>query len=479
MGQTERNQAAVKPTTGVGVPRVMLAAPASGSGKTVITCGLLRALQKRGVECVSFKCGPDYIDPLFHQAVLGIAGCNLDSFFLAEKELRDLFTEKTTQALFAVIEGVMGYYDGVGGTSTWASSYEIAKITETPVILIVDGKKSSLSIAALIQGFKQFREDSRICGVILNRTTPVMAERLRPCLEAQGVTLLGAVPDCAEARLESRHLGLTLPDSRTGFGEQLERLAEKLETCLDIRQIITIAGGAAVKPLPAIDQIAERKTITRSKPKEIRRIGIARDEAFCFYYQENLDFLTREGYQLVPFSPLHDRELPDGLTALLLGGGYPELYAGQLAENEEMLKGIRRAAAAGVRILAECGGFLYLHQTLEDDQGQEWPLAGVIPAKGFRTDRLSRFGYIQLETETVGNSMQRQPEYIRGHEFHYWDSTAPGTDMLARKPASERTWACMYRTERMLAGFPHLYYRSAPDVIRHFLNQGGEGSCCN
>lgn len=480
---TAESQVAVKPTAGSGMPRVLLAAPASSSGKTVITCGLLRALQKRGLECVSFKCGPDYIDPLFHQAVLGIAGSNLDSFFLEEKQLRDLFAEKTTHTQLAIIEGVMGYYDGMGGTSTWASSYEIARITETPVILIVDGKKSSLSIAALIQGFKQFREDSRICGVILNRTTASMAERLKPCLEAQEVALLGAVPDCAEARIESRHLGLTLPDSRIVFREQLEQLAEKLETCLDIQQIITIAR-AAVKPIAAIDQIAEkvnaaeRKTTTRSEPKQIRRIGIAKDEAFCFYYQENLDFLAQEGYQLVPFSPLHDRKLPGGLTALLLGGGYPELYARQLAENETMLNAVRQAAEAGIKILAECGGFLYLHQTLEDDQGQEWPLAGVIPAKGFRTGRLSRFGYIQLENQTAGNSMQERREHIRGHEFHYWDSTAPGTDMLARKPASERTWVCMYRTEKLLAGFPHLYYRSDPDFICRFLKQGGE-SCCN
>lgn len=490
VNQATISQAAVEPTAGVRVPRVMLAAPASGSGKTIITCGLLRVLQKRGLECVSFKCGPDYIDPLFHQAVLGIAGSNLDSFFLEEKKLRDLFTEKTTHAQFAVIEGVMGYYDGVGGTSTWASSYEIARITETPVILIVDGKKSSLSIAALIQGFKQFREDSRICGVILNRTTSAMAERLKPCLEAQGVALLGAVPDCTEARLESRHLGLTLPDSQMAFREQLERLAEKLETCLDIQQMITIAG-AAVKPMTVNDQIAEkaetaekanaaeRNTTTRSQPKKIRRIGIARDEAFCFYYQENLDFLAQEGYQLVPFSPLHDRELPDGLAALLLGGGYPELYARQLAENEEMLNAVRQAAEAGIKIMAECGGFLYLHQTLEDDQGQEWPLAGVISARGFRTGRLSQFGYIQLESQTAGNPAQERREHIRGHEFHYWDSTAPGTDMMARKPASERTWACMYRTGKLLAGFPHLYYRSDPDFIRRFLNQGGGESCCN
>lgn len=465
-------QAGMKPTAGPGAPRVMLAAPASGSGKTVIACGLLRALQKRGLECVSFKCGPDYIDPLFHQAVLGIAGSNLDSFFLEEKKLRELFAEKTTHARLALIEGVMGYYDGVGGADTWASSYEIARITETPVILIVDGKKSSLSVAALVQGFKQFRKDSRICGVILNRTAPALAARLKPYLEEQGVVFLGALPDCPAARLESRRLGLMLPDNQTAFQEQLEQLAEQLETCLDIPQIIAIAGTA--KPVPGINQSAGR---VRS-PGPTRRIGIARDEAFCFYYQENLDVLMQEGYQLVPFSPLHDRELPDGLTALLLGGGYPELYAGQLAENKEMLNAVRRAAAAGVKILAECGGFLYLHQTLEDDRGKVWPLAGVIPARGFQTNRLSRFGYIQLESQTAGTVSQKRPEYIRGHEFHYWDSTAPGTDMLARKPAGGRTWACMYRTEQLLAGFPHLYYRSAPDFIRCFLSQEGEELCC-
>ena len=181
------------------LPRLLFAAPCSGSGKTVITCGILKILQRRKISCVSFKCGPDYIDPLFHQYVLGIPGYNLDSFFLSPKQVSDLFEEKVKGADMAIFEGVMGYYDGVAGITTHASAYEIAQITKTPVILIVDGKKSSLSLAATVKGFLEYKPDSRICGVILNRTSPMMAERMRPCLEELGIRLYGTLPCCEEA----------------------------------------------------------------------------------------------------------------------------------------------------------------------------------------------------------------------------------------------------------------------------------------
>lgn len=453
-GEASKTASASEP---VSIPRIMIAAPESGSGKTMITTGLLTLLARRGLRCSAFKCGPDYIDPMFHRYVLGISGCNLDSFFLPEDEVRNLFIRRAKETDLAVIEGVMGYYDGVAGNTFQASAYDISRITKTPVILVLDGKSSSLSLAAQIQGFLTYRKDSRIAGVILNRTSPAMLERLRPRLEELGVVCLGTVPVCEEAKLESRHLGLTLPDEQQALRERLDRLADRLEQSLDVERILKLAGSAETLPEEMPQNMPVRQTV--------RRMGVARDEAFCFYYQENLEFLEREGWELVEFSPLHDVHLPENLDGMLLGGGYPEVYASRLSENRTMLADIRKAAASGVRILAECGGFLYLHRTLEGMDGVPYEMAGVIPEEGFRTDRLSRFGYLTL-CEEDGS------EAAKGHEFHYWDSTNPGTAMTAKKPASARSWSCMYRTENLLAGFAHLYYLSAPEWIREFL--GGE-----
>lgn len=440
------------------LPRLLFAAPGSGSGKTVITCGILKILQRRQISCVSYKCGPDYIDPMFHQYVLGIPGYNLDSFFLPPDQVESLFEEKAQGADMAVIEGVMGYYDGVAGTTTHASAYEIARITDTPVVLVVDGKKSSLSLAAMVKGFLEYKPDSHICGVILNRTSPAMAERLRPCLEELGIRMYGALPLCEEARWESRYLGLTLPGEQARLREKVEALADRLEPCLDVEGLLELAGNA-----PPVHRVSSRPPLPVHRGKELRNIAIARDEAFCFYYQENLELLERNGWKLVPFSPLHDRHLPcAGVSAVLLGGGYPEAYARELSENKAMLSELWAAYRQGTKFMAECGGFLYLHETLEGADGISYPMAGLIRAKGYRTGKLSRFGYIIL----FGKDGQR---LARAHEFHYWDSTLPGQDLRAVKPLSARGWECMHVTDRMVAGFPHLYYGSNPDWILEFL----------
>lgn len=438
------------------LPRILLAAPASNSGKTVLACGILEILKRRGVSCVSYKCGPDYIDPLFHRHVLGIPGYNLDSFFMPPKQVERLFAEKSAEADMAVIEGVMGYYDGVAGISVKASAYEIARITDTPVVLVVDGKKSSLSLAALVKGFLEYKEDSRIGGVILNRVSAMTAQRLCPCLEELGVRLLGAVPECGEACWESRHLGLTLPGEQAKLKDKVEALADRLETCLDIDGLLKLAETASPVKKAAVRKISPA-------PQKCRRMAVARDEAFCFYYQENLELLERNGWELVPFSPLKDRRLPcSGISAVLLGGGYPEVYAKELSENTAMIKELRLAKRGGIKFLAECGGFLYLHETLEGSDGISYPMAGLIPAKGFRTGKLSRFGYITLYD-------RQGKEAVRGHEFHYWDSTLPGEDLKAVKPLSDKSWNCMHVTNELMAGFPHLYYGSQPEWIFKFL----------
>ena len=446
------------------LPRLLLAAPSSGSGKTVITCGILEILRRRKIACVSYKCGPDYIDPMFHRYVLGISGYNLDSFFLPPEKVRSLFEEKSQGADMAVIEGVMGYYDGVAGISTHASAYEIGKITDTPAVLAVDGKQSSLSLAALVKGFLEYRPDSGIRGVILNRTSPAMAERLRPYLEESGVRLYGAVPVLKEAEWESRHLGLNIPEEQAKLREKVQALADRLEPCLDIEGLLKLAEEA-----PPVQKSIRKQKSSGFGVKELKRIAVARDEAFCFYYQENLEWLEENGWEIVPFSPLHDHNLPcAGISAILLGGGYPEIYAKDLSENLAMLKELRSAEKQGVKILAECGGFLYLHEMLEGTDGCFYPMAGLIEGKAYRTERLSRFGYIVLY-DRQGKRM------ARAHEFHYWDSTRPGKDLKAVKPLSSREWDCMIVTDQMIAGFPHLYYASGADWILRFLEGKTEG----
>ena len=457
-------------------PRILVAAPGSGSGKTLLTTGLLTLFQNRGIRCRSFKCGPDYIDPMFHKYVLGIDSCNLDSFFLPQEELRALFQKRAADAELSILEGVMGYYDGIGGNSTAASTYEVAKITDTPVILVLDGKGSSLSLAAQMKGFLDYRKDSHICGVILNKTNKMVGERLRPEIEKLGVRYLGAVPVCETMDIKSRHLGLTMPQEQSELRGHLNAFAKQLEEYLDVDGILELAGCSGEKlPEAGKTEQSNQTDLNQEETKQdeirpidseseppTRRMAVAMDKAFCFYYQENLDFLRQHGWELIPFSPLHDAALPEQVHAILLGGGYPELYAKELSANEPMLASIRNAHAEGIKILAECGGFLYLQEHLEDEMGNCWPMVGLIHADGFRTEKLGRFGYISLT--------QNGAVRIKGHEFHYWESTAPGSAFRAEKPQSDRGWDCMYRTDSLLAGFPHLYYLSGPDLILSFLS---------
>lgn len=440
-------------------PRILLAAPQSGTGKTMLTCGILRAMQRRNVPCVSFKCGPDYIDPMFHRNVLGIAGSNLDTFFADRDTVRAIVAKAAGN--LAVMEGVMGYYDGLGGTELRASTYEVAEVTDTPVILIVDGKKCSLSVAALIQGFLAYQKNSHIQGVICNRMSPMLCQRLVPKIEELGVRVLGCVPELSDICLESRHLGLVMPNEIPEWKERLERLAEALETYVDLDGILQIAAEA---PSLNIEEKEEKRTAKGEMPINI---AVAMDEAFCFYYPENLECLKNAGAKLEFFSPLHDAGLPEQTDGVLLGGGYPELFAQRLSENVTMRQKLREAVCAGLPILAECGGFLYLHRELENAEGHAFPMAGVFGERGFKTGKLGRFGYITLTGRQ--NGLLKAGEQIRAHEFHYWESTQPGSSMRAEKPVGKRSWDCMVSSERMLAGFPHLYYPSNPKLPERFV----------
>ena len=479
----EQEDKRLLPADSVGVfPRIMLAAPKSGSGKTLLTCGLLEVLRRRGLNPIACKCGPDYIDPMFHRYVLGIPGRNLDSFFLPTESVRKVLVDavREEQAGLAVLEGVMGYYDGLGGTETSASSWEIAEITDTPAILVLDCKGASLSAAAMASGFLHFRKKSHIAGVILNRVSSMYYERLAAAVEeASGLPVLGYLPESEEYRMESRHLGLFLPGEIDRLRERIGRLADQMEKSIAVERVLEVAGmlplrienkekEKAENESMEAESIAKFPACQEQKVTSRVRIGVARDEAFCFYYQENFRLLEQMGAELVYFSPLRDKKIPDRVDGLLFGGGYPENYARELAKNAAMRESIRRSIAAGMPFLAECGGFLYLHRTLEGSDGKHWEMAGVYPFDAYRTNRLRRFGYVRLLTSSG--------QEIHGHEFHYWESEDPGTDWEAVKPTGNRSWRCIHEKGGQIGGFPHLYYASCPDFLRKWLDVCAKGS---
>ena len=447
------------------IPRILLAAGSSGSGKTLITCGLLEALVERGLKTASFKCGPDYIDPMFHSRVIGTKSRNLDTFFTGSEVTKYLLTRNARDCEIAVMEGVMGFYDGVAGTTTTASAYDLAKVTDTPVILIVNSRGMSVSLAAYVKGFLEYKKDSHIKGVIFNQMSPMLYPRMKKLLEEElGVAVLGYVPKVEDCVIESRHLGLVLPDEIPELKDRLHKLAGVLEETLDIDRILELAGEAP----DLLD--AKQESVTDFRLSEPVRIGVAEDEAFCFFYADNFRLLGEMGAEIVPFSPMEDKQLPDDLDGLLLYGGYPELNGKKLEQNTTMKDMIREKLKAGMPCMAECGGFMYLHEEMEGMDGNFYQMAGVIPGKAYRTPKLSRFGYVTLTQKKPALGMEDFGE-IPAHEFHYFDSENCGGDFHAAKPESKRGWDCIHGTDTMLAGFPHLYYYGNPEVPKAFLKK--------
>ena len=452
-------------------PRFMLAAGASGSGKTMITCGILQALKNRGLKVSSFKCGPDYIDPMFHEKVIHTKSGNLDTFFTGEEMTRYLFCQSAEESDISVMEGVMGYYDGLGGCSVKASACDLAEVTDTPVILVVNTRGMSLSVLAYIKGFLTYREPTRIKGVILNQFSAMLYPQMKEQIEAElGIRVYGYVPRMEDCSLESRHLGLVLPQEVEQLGEKLQRIAEVLEDTLDLDAMLELGHsvglpGEMTHAQVEIERLTEQMKAEQAG-KQPLRIAVSRDEAFCFIYEANMDLLRKFGAEVIPFSPIHDSQIPDA-DGVLFYGGYPELFAKQLSENTFMRSDVKRKLAEGMPCMAECGGFMYLHQSMEDMDGTAWPEAGVIEGKAYKTSKLGRFGYIELHPV-------EEPEadrVLRGHEFHYFDSTSCGESYVAKKPLRKRSWRCIHETETLMAGFPHLYYYSCPEFLMKFLQK--------
>ena len=429
----------------------LLAAPRSGSGKTTMTCALLMALKRRGCAPCAFKSGPDYIDPMFHRAVLGVESRNLDLFFSAPETVRTLYAKGAAGHGAAVCEGAMGFYDGLGGVSDRASAWHLADTLGLPVLLVVEPKGQSLTLAAELKGLDSFRTPSHIAGILLNNCTARMHALLAPMLEEEtGLPVLGFLPKLPEAVIGSRHLGLYTAAEVENLQQKLALLADAAEEHIDWPRLLALCE----KEPPALPARAE------TPPARVR-IAVAQDEAFCFTYAETLEAFRDAGAEVVFFSPLRDTALPENIGGLYLPGGYPELHARELSENTSLLREIKRKIESGLPTAAECGGFLYLGQSLTDAEGQSWPMVGVLPGEAKDAGRLVRFGYAELSADS-DSLLFRAGESFPIHEFHHWDSTANGAALAAKKPVGGAEWRCGSVNEHFYAGFPHLYWAGTP-----------------
>ena len=429
----------------------LLAAPRSGSGKTTMTCALLMALKRRGCAPCAFKSGPDYIDPMFHRAVLGVESRSLDLFFSAPETVRALYARGAAGHGAAVCEGAMGFYDGLGGVSDRASAWHLADTLGLSVLLVVEPKGQSLTLAAELNGLKNFRTPSHIAGILLNNCTARMHALLAPMLEKEtGLPVLGFLPKLPEAVIGSRHLGLYTAAEVENLQQKLALLADAVEEHIDWPRLLALCE----KEPPALP-------VQPETPPARVRIAVAQDEAFCFTYAETLEAFRDAGAEVVFFSPLRDTALPENIGGLYLPGGYPELHARELSENTSLLREIKQKIESGLPTAAECGGFLYLGQSLTDAEGQSWPMAGVLPGEAKDAGRLVRFGYAALSADS-DSMLFRAGESFPIHEFHHWDSTANGTALAAKKPVGGAEWRCGSVNEHFYAGFPHLYWAGTP-----------------
>ncbi len=468
------------------VARVLLCAPQSGSGKTTITCALLRLLERHGMKPAAFKCGPDFIDPMFHQKVLGVPSRNLDLFMAGQDGVMHALQKGMAGRDIGIIEGVMGFYDGLGTDTFDASSYELCVQTGTPAILIVNARGMGRSTVALIRGFLDYAQRgadggvsnpaSHIRGILLNQVSPSFASELSKQIEKEcNIPVVGCLPKLDKEVFGSRHLGLILPDEIPDVLKQIDAVADALEAHLDLDLLVRIAkeaGNGSMSEAAYATTLSEENAseFVSKSPAAKRtgpcRVGIAYDEAFCFYYADNLDFLKESGAELVTFSPLHDKELPD-VSHVIFGGGYPELYAKALSENTSMTESIRAAAKAGMPMLAECGGYLYLKESLTDPDHNTYPMVHVFDGGSKMGEKLSHFGYVSLFA-AKDNPYLKPEDCIRGHEFHYYQTEGDADICTVSKP-SGRKWTGYECSKNVFGGFAHLYYASCPQFVERFL----------
>ena len=457
--------------------QLLFTAPASGGGKTTLTCAFLALARRKGLRPAAFKIGPDYLDPTFHRRALGVPGYNLDLFLCPPHRARALIARAAQESDFLVFEGAMGYYDGVGGTTPEASAWQAARLTGAPAVLVLQPGGSALSLCAVAKGMVDFAPQSGIRALFLNRCAPALYDRLAPALtRATGLPVLGFLPPLPEATLPGRHLGLVSADEVEYLSPKLSALADALEQYGDWEGLCRLASlsPSPATPFgpapffsfsPASCAALPSSLFSTARPTP-SIIAVARDEAFSFYYEESLLALREAGAELRFFSPLAGEVIPPEAGGLYLGGGYPELHAQALSQSP-FLPCLRRALGEGLPTLAECGGFLVLQKTLEDPDGRPWPMAGSLEGRAFKTPRLVRFGYANL-TAGGDSLLFRKGERFPVHEFHHWDCTQNGAAFTAQKPHTGRAWPCGFAGPGLYAAFPHLYLYGMPGAAARF-----------
>ena len=442
--------------------RLLIAGTHSGVGKTTVAVGLMAALKRRGLRVAPFKVGPDYLDPGYHLAACGVPSAPLDTWMLGADGMRRSFARGCRGADITVAEGMMGLHDGARPDTDEGSTAEVAKLLRLPTVLVIDGSALARSAGALALGYRAFDAEVPLVGVIANRVAcEGHARWLRPGIEeGAGLPLLAWLPPASELGIPERHLGLVGAGESGSAVGLVERLADAAEEYLDVPRLLGLASEAA--PLPPAEPNAPPLLGRRA------RVAVARDEAFCFYYPDNLALLEAAGAELVAFSPIHNVELPERSDGLYLGGGYPELHAERLAGNPAMLRSIREFCAAGRPVSAECGGFMYLCQSLVDAAGHRHRMAGVLDGEVVMETRLQAIGYREV-TFVRDTVLGPEGTVARGHEFRYSRHAAaiPGGDTAFR--CGETVLG--YAREDLLASYVHLHFGSRPEMAEHFVQR--------
>lgn len=482
-------------------PRIVLAGTHSGVGKTTLATGIMAALSRKGLPIQGYKVGPDYIDPSYHALATGRPSRNLDRWLLGER-LLPLF-EKSSEGRWAVVEGVMGLFDGMSGTRGYGSSADVAKLLRAPVILVVDAANMSRSVAALVHGFRTFDPELEVAGVILNRVKSSAQEvLLRDALAEIKMPILGALPKEEAIRLPERHLGLVPSQEksfRADFWEELNRIITRY---IDLDRILEIMHSstqkeAKVESLEIRTEIRSEKSEERRKEtrepneslsksfsglgkKSPLRLGVAWDEGFSFYYQDALDEAEAVGFEIIPFSPLHDLALPDGLDAVYIGGGFPELHLERLSQNQSFLESLRAFAYSGKTIYAECGGYMYLGHSITDFEGRSFPMVGLIPVEAEMTGRLQGMGYrkgVFARDSFLGSAGSS----VHGHEFHYsrvkfqTSDASEGSQAFELFKGENLERMDGYTKDQILASYLHLNFAGHPELLERwaeYIRQG-------
>lgn len=453
----------------VAIPRLVIAGVQSGVGKTTLAAGLMAALAKRGYRVQGFKAGPDYIDPGYHTAATGNISRNLDGWMLGEATVRELFVRAAKGADIAVIEGVMGLYDGFGADGRTGSTAQLARWLRAPVVLAVDAKGMAASAAALVLGYQKFDPRLVLGGVVFNRAGGENHYRLlREAVEgAVGVRALGYLEKSAVFQMPERHLGLVPAAEKDGLVPFLDRLAEALARTVDLEGVLEVARSAPPLENPA-------GSIFPGEQKRDVCIAVARDRAFNFYYQDALDLLSAHGAELVPFSPLDDRALPGEAHGLYIGGGFPEMYLEPLAGNRTMIASITAAFRRGMPIYAECGGLMYLSGGITDFIGNHYPLAGLVPGRARMQKKLAALGYVTAEV-LADNILAKKGEVLRGHQFR-WSvlEDVPAGVRYAYRLSGGRGVRGGHEQEgiirnSLLASYLHLHFAARPALAKNFV----------